>query len=47
MPTSFNFPVVQTTLDINGSDFLIVKADGTKTSPVCAFLNPAIEGNEG
>ena len=46
MPTTFNFPVVQSSLDINGRDFIVTRADGSTTRPVCAFLDPAIEGNE-
>lgn len=47
MPTTFNFPVVYNTLDINGGDFRIERSDGTFTSPDCAILDPASEGNEG
>lgn len=47
MPTTFNFPVIQETLDVNGDDFLIRRADGSYTRPVCAMLAPADEGNEG
>jgi len=47
MPTTFNFPVVYESLDIDGGDFRITMSDGTFTKPVCAFLDPANEYNEG
>ena len=47
MPTTFNFPVVYDTLDVDGDDFLVTLHDGTWTRPVCAFLDPANEPNEG
>ena len=47
MPTTFNYPVLGSSLNRDGSDFMIVMSDGTKTSPFCAFLAPADENNEG
>lgn len=47
MPTTFNYPVLSSTLNKDGSDFEIIRADGTKTKPLCAFLVPADENNEG
>lgn len=47
MPTTFNFPVVHDTLDIHGGQFLVWRADGTPINPVCAFVDPANEPNEG
>lgn len=46
MPVTFNYPVIQETLDINGNNFIITKSDGTLTRALCAFLDPANEGNE-
>ena len=46
MPTTFNFPIMYETLDLNGDDFVVTLSDGTFTRPVCAFLDPANEGNE-
>jgi hypothetical protein len=46
MPVTFNYPVRQETLDVNGDNFIITLADGTMTRPKCAILDPANEGNE-
>lgn len=47
MPTTFNYPVIASTLAADGSDFMFTMSDGKKTRPVCAFLSPADENNEG
>jgi hypothetical protein len=46
MPVTFNYPVIYSTLDVNGDNFIITKSDGTFTRPKCAILDPAGEGNE-
>lgn len=46
MPVTFNYPVIQDSLDVNGDNFIITLADGTFVRPKCAILDPANEGNE-
>jgi len=46
MPVTFNYPVRQETLDVNGDNFIVTLADGSMTRPKCAILDPAGEGNE-
>ena len=44
MPVTFSLPVLQATLD--REDFEVTRFDGSKFTPVCAFLAPADEPNE-
>lgn len=47
MFVTFNFPIVQSSMVITGTDFTVTKSDDTKVVPLCAFLDPSQEGNEG
>ena len=46
MSVTFNFPVIQNSLDINGDNFVVTLADGSFVRPKCVLLDPANEGNE-
>jgi hypothetical protein len=51
MFVTFNWPIVQSTLKITGTDFTVTTKDKAgkeaKVVPLCAILDPSQEGNEG
>ena len=44
---TFNFPVVQSTMAIKGTDFTVTTGADKKVVPLCAIIDPGQEGNEG